>query len=312
MRAVIWTIKDIIEILQNRQKNEFDGNIAITGNRGDGKSTCIGKIFFRLPKFNPWKQQVYKREDILKLIKYQKFGQCWDDEAINSGYKRDFQNKGQQEQIKILTNYRDNFNIFASAIPNFFSLDKDLRDLYFIHLHIIRRGTAIIHMPVQGKLYSQDKWDAKYNAKVEDSWSKKIQHNPDFHPPFNRLTTYRGILYFNDLTPKQKALIQEVKRVKRAETYESEEEKNSEIPLLEKLYKLAIEKKLTKEFLLLTCQMENKKYSSITSSLNRILVDNGHKETLRAFLQQSDTNNIHNTGNVEINSLVPDVPRSST
>ncbi len=312
MRAVIWTIKDIVEILQNRQKNEFDGNMAVSGNRGDGKSTCIGKIFFRLPRFNPWKQQVYQREHILKIIKYNKLSQCWDDEAINSGYKRDFHNKGQQEQIKILTNYRDNFNIFASAIPNFFSLDKDLRDLYFIHLNIIRRGIAVVHMPVQGRLYSQDRWDAKYNAKVEESWGKKMQKNPDFKPPFHRLTTFRGYLYFNDLTSKQKALIMEVKRVKRAETYESEEEKNKEIPLMEKLYKWVLERKMTAEFLLQLCLREGLKYSAITNRLNIMLRDNGHNERLKHFLLSSEPKPIHSKTSVDINSLVPELPQSST
>lgn len=312
MKAVIWSIKDIIEILQKRQKNEFDGNLAVSGNRGDGKTTFIGKIFFRLPKFNPWKQQVYQREDILKLLKYHKLGQCWDDEAINSGYKRDFHNKAQQEQIKILTNYRDNFNIFASAIPNFFSLDKDLRDLYFLHIHIIERGIAIVHMPLQGKLYSQDRWDAKYNAKVETNWSKKMQKNPDFKPPYHRLTTFRGYLYFNDLTTKQKALVQEVKRVKRAKRYESEGERDSEVPFIEKIYKRVIEKKLTKDFLLQLCLMEGKKYSSITSSLNIMLKDNGHSETLNHFFVKEETNAIHTKNSVQINSLVPHIPQSST
>ena len=286
--------------------------MAVSGNRGDGKSTCIGKILFRIKGFKPWKHQVYNREAILKILKYTKLGQCWDDEAINSGYKRDFQNKGQQEQIKVLTNYRDNFNIFASAIPSFFSLDKDLRDLYFIHLNIIRRGVAVVHMPLQGRLYSQDRWDAKYNAKVEESWSKKIQNNPDFIIPYHRLTTFRGYLYFNDLTKKQKALVQEVKRVKRAETYESEEEKNKELPMIEKLYQRAIDRKLTRSFLIQYCLVEDQKHSAIQNKLNILLKDRGHKESLKHFLISEDTNPIHSKNNVQINSLVPEIPSHST
>ena len=154
MKPITWRIKDIIEITDNRQKNEFDSNLAVSGDRGNGKSTLILKALLRKKGFNPWKHQVYNREDVINLLKTQKFGICWDDEAINSGYKRNFQDKGQQELIKILTAFRDNYNFFASAIPNFFSLDKNLSELYFIHLHIIERGIAVVHMPLQGRLYS--------------------------------------------------------------------------------------------------------------------------------------------------------------
>ena len=113
MKAITWTIKDISEILESRQKNEFDGNIAVSGDRGNGKSTVIGKILYRFQQFKPWTHQVYNREEVIKLLKTQRLGLCWDDEAINSSYKRSWQDQDQQELIKILTAYRDNYNIFA-------------------------------------------------------------------------------------------------------------------------------------------------------------------------------------------------------
>ncbi len=177
MARVIYSIKELVMILKERQKNKFDANFAVSGKRGLGKSTLIGKVYYRFPNFRPWKHQVYSRDDVLALLKSEKYGSCWDDEAINSSYKREFQDKGQQELIKNLTAFRDNFNVFASAIPSFYSLDKDLRDLYFIHLHVVRRGVAVIHMPVPGRLYSQDIWDTKYNQKIEDRWTKTLHKN---------------------------------------------------------------------------------------------------------------------------------------
>ena len=308
MKAVTWTIKEIVEILKNRQLNEFDGNMAVSGDRGNGKSTVINKIFYRLKGFDPWKHQVYNREDVISLLKYQQFGLCWDDEAINSGYKRDFQNKGQQEFIKILTAYRDNYNIFASAIPNFFSLDKDLRDLYFIHLHVIERGIAVVHMPLQGRLYSQDRWDAKYNAKVESGWSKRIMKDPNFKPPYDKLSTFRGYLFFGDVTPKQKELYLDIKRTKREESFltNGERDKTKEITFLEKLYTVLIEKKLTREGIRQACILEGKKDSSINASLNRMLKDNGLNKTVKDFLQQHDNNLFHNKIQSEINNILPD------
>ena len=308
MKPLTWTIKEIVEILKERQVNEFDSNLAVSGDRGNGKSTIINKIYYRLPNFNPWKQQVYNRDDVINLLKYQQLGLCWDDEAINSGYKRDFQNKGQQELIKIITAYRDNYNTFASAIPNFFSLDKDLRDLYFIHIHVIERGIAIIHMPLQGRLYSQDRWDAKYNAKIEESWSKKIQRDPNFRPPYHKLTTFRGYLFFKDCTPKQKELYLEIKRTKRSESFltNGEKDKNREVPFLDKLYKLMIQKKLTREGIRQACLLEDKKDSSINASLNRMLKDNGINKTVKDFLQQRDNKSFHSKIQAEINQIIPD------
>ncbi len=291
---IIWSIKDIVEILITRQENEFDGNIGISGNRGDGKSCLVNKIFCRYKNFSPWKHQVYSRKDVIKLLKNEKLGLCWDDEAINSGYKRDFQNKAQQELIKIVTMYRDNFNIYASAIPNFFSLDKDLRDLIFLHFHVVERGIAIVHMPLQGKLYSQDRWDTKNNAKIEERWINRSKKDPNFKPPYHRLSTFKGYLFFGDFTKKQKELYLLIKKTKRHELYGEEYNVKEKESFLEKIYKLIIERKITKEGLFQICLHEEKKYSTVTTTLNRMLTDNGITETLAHFLQQPNIKVIHN------------------
>ncbi len=287
MKAIVWTIKELVDVINSRQINEFDSNIAVSGERGNGKSTVINKLFYRFKGFRPWKVQVYNRDDVIALLKNQQFGLCWDDEAINSGYKRNFMEKGQQELIKIITAYRDNYNIYASAIPNFFSLDKDLRDLYFIHMHIIERGIAVIHMPLQGRLYSPDKWDAKYNAKVEDSWSKKMQKNPDFKPPYHKLSTFRGYLFFSDATEKQKKLYKEIKKEKRKTAFLTEGENNKEIPFIQKLYNLLLEGKLTREGIAQASLVEGKKDSATYELLGRRLKDNGVHKTVKDLLCES-------------------------
>ena len=307
MKPVTWTIKDIVEVIESRQDNEFDGNMAVSGDRGNGKSTLINKIYYRFKCFEPWKHQVYDRTSVIKLLKNERRGLCWDDEAINSGYKRNFQNKGQQELIKIMTAYRDNYNVFSSAIPNFFSLDKDLRDLYFIHLHVIERGIAVVHMPLQGRLYSQDRWDAKYNAKVEDSWSKRMQKDPKFRPAYHKLSTFRGYLFFGDVTDKQKKLYKHIKREKRNESFLTEEEKNKnkELTFLDKLFNMLLGGKLTKEGIAQMCLLESKKYSSVNASLNRMLKDKGETKTMKDFLQRSSNKGFHNKIQDEINNILP-------
>lgn len=308
-RALRWSVTDIAAVLKQRQANEFDGNIAVSGDRGNGKSTVISKIFYKMGGFKPKKHQVYTREKIISLLKYSRYGKCMDDEAINSGYKRDFQNKGQQELIKILNVYRDNYNIYGSAIPNFFSLDKDLRDLYFIHLHVIERGLAVVHMPLQGRLYSQDRWDAKHNAKIEDKWSKAFQKNPNYRPQYHKLSTFRGYLYFTDLTKKQREIYKSIKREERKEAFLTEQERaeQKEMSWIQKCYKAVKERKFTSDGLLQACLMEGKKYSAITSILNTMLKDEGYRETLQHFLIPTQKELIHSKITDQIKMSVPSI-----
>ncbi len=307
MVRVIYSIKEIVEIIQTRQKNKFDANFAVSGNRGLGKSTLIGKVYYRLPNFSPWKHQVYSREDVLKLLQTEKFGSCWDDEAINSSYKRDFQDKGQQELIKNITAYRDNFNVFSSAIPHFYSLDKDLRDLYFMHIHVIKRGVAIIHMPLPGRLYSIDGWDTKYNQKIEEKWAKVSKKNPNFVPPYHKLTTFKGYLYFKDMTLKQRELYEEVKSTKRAKAFEDtqEEIKQANLSFIDKLFKRLQEGKLNEDFLLQSCLMEGEKYSSVRGRLNQMIKDAGMDGTLKEIMSGNRVNTFHSNLKGQIIKKIP-------
>lgn len=309
MKHIIWSIKDIADICKTRINNNFDAYLVISGDRGNGKSTLLSKIFYRFPKFNPRKHQVYTREKIINLLKYFQKRFCFDDEAINSGYKRDFYQHGQKEMIKIITNYRDNFNIMGSAVPNFFSLDKDLRDLVFLHIHVISRGVAVIHLPLQARLYSQDRWDSKNNEKIERSWTRRLKKNPNYHIPFHKLSTFAGYLYFNDLTEKQKKLYLEVKKDGRAE--EHEKDLDVEKTFVQKVYDLVIEKKITKEGLAQMCLLEGKKYSVVSSTLNIMLKDNNIKGSLKGFLlTDQERLNINVQGGIK--DLIPDLPFEST
>ena len=62
---IIWTIKDLVEITKTRQNNKFDIIIALSGSRGDGKSTLGYKFFARFQQFKPWKHLIYSRKDVM-------------------------------------------------------------------------------------------------------------------------------------------------------------------------------------------------------------------------------------------------------
>lgn len=304
---VIWTIKELAELMRQRQLNKFDCNIGVSGKRGDGKSTLLFKILqsFRKEGFKPKKHQVYSRDEVIQLLSTQQFGFCWDDEAINSGYKRDFQNKGQQDLIKIITNYRDSFNIYASALPFFYSLDKDLRELIFIHLHVVKRGLAVVLMPVRNSIHGTDPWDSKVNSRVEEKENKRLSKNPKARFRYSKLTTFAGFLYFGDMTAKQRRQYEEIKKTKRAKVFKSFAEKEiKEMTFEEKVFNRLKDGKLTKEELQAACLIQGKRYRIVSVRLGEMLRDNGFKKTLGQMFYNEKEENSKEVGN-KINEVIP-------
>jgi hypothetical protein len=283
----IWSTSEIVQRLKNRQQHQFDANFVVTGSRGNGKSTLILKLLLRFKGvFNQDKHQVYSRDDVISLLKKQKFGICWDDEAINSGYKRDFQNKGQQELIKIVTAYRDNFNIYASALPFFYSLDKDLRALIFLHIHIIERGMAVLFVPIEDSVHTSDPWDTKNNARMEENWQKKKLKNGDFRFPYHKMSTFAGYYYFGDCTKKQRDKYLRIKSEKRKDAFMTEAEtveaqqKHKEVGFNEKLMAMIENGEITEDEFIKFCLFQDKKVTSVIASINKMFKDRGLPKTV--------------------------------
>ena len=55
------------------------------------------------------------------------------------------------------------------------------------------------------------------------------------------------------------------------------------------------------------CLMEGKKYSSINSSLNRMLTDRGESKTVKEFLQQPSNKGFHSKIQDEITKILPTI-----
>lgn len=291
---IIWSLKDMVEIAKERRKNKFDVIIVVTGARGDGKSTLLFKFLSRFKQFKPWKHMVYSRKDAMKLLEETKSGCIFDDEAIRTGYKRQFFEEDQKLLIQMLNMYRDNFNIYVMAIPSFYSLDKDLRDLIKIHIHVIERGLGVVHIANEGILYSDDYWDVRYNQKVEERWARARQKNPNYRPKYNRLTTFRGYIKFGDLTPKQRELYEEIKVTKRKAVYEEEMKSEKEGGgFYDKIVDRLKSGEITKETLQEICLVNGLKYSAVSSMLNIKLTDAGIKETLSHFLKKAQGKVLH-------------------
>ena len=309
---VIWTLKELTILFRERQLNKFDVNIGISGKRGNGKSTLAFKIFnsFKKEGFNQKKHQVYSQKDVINLLSRFTFSYCWDDEAINSGYKRDFQHVGQKELIKIVTNYRDNYNVYASALPFFYSLDKALRELIFVHFHIIKRGLAVMLLPLDNQIHSQDPWDTDNNKKIEIKENKRLEKNPDAKFRYHRLTTFAGFVRFGDMSKKQRLTYEAVKQKKRSialNIVPQEKEKT----FVERTYDLLLLRKLTTDGLLQACALNESKYHSVVSMLNTKLKTEMKEGTVSTYLRKSlidkAKDKLEEESLAQINSMVPKV-----
>lgn len=307
--GIKWSVKELTDCIRKRQLNKFDANIGVSGNRGQGKSTFLFKIFqaFKHQGFRPYKHQVYSQDDVKRLLSNQKFGFCWDDEAINSGYKRDFQKVGQIELIKLVTNYRDNFNIYGSALPFFYNLDKALRELIFMHVHIISRGIGVVLLPLQGQIHTQDPWDTITNKRIELKENARVEKSPNSRFRYYKLTTFAGYVFFTSMTKRQEEKYCKIKETKRSKIFKEIEEQNRPKTFHEKLYDFLLAGRLTKEGLLQTCLLEGKKYSSAISALNAMLKDAGEERTVKELIRNSKADRAI-MRDPQIDALVPEIP----
>lgn len=298
MKQVEWNITELVGIMDSRRRNEYDCNVLVTGLTGKGKSTLILKILSRFKEFKMRRHLVYSREETISLLKDQKFSFCWNDELITSGYKREHWNNLQIELIKILTQYRCNWNIFFAALPVFFTSDKELLKQFSMNIDVIGRGEGIIHMRREGRRYSDDPWDTKHNAKLEEKWSAAMQKNPKFKIPYWKYSTYVGHLYWNDITKKQRESYEywrDLKKKKIAE--ESQTLEIKEKPFYDNLFGILLNKEVDEKMLMSICLINNKKISNVRSHLNKMLKDSGRVERVNDLLVAPPT---HRNANKEL------------
>jgi len=305
-KPVKWSIKELAEMIKDGIKNKFDAFILITGSTGVGKSSLAIKILNKYPDFKLKDKLVYKRDKLIHLIKDYKKSYALADELISMGNKRKFYNIEQIELIEVLTKYRSNYNILIACLPIFFSADKELLKLISMHIQVVERGLAIIHMPIRNRIFSDDIWDVLINQKQENYWSKQRRKNPNYKPKYWKYTTFAGFLPFGKLSEKQEEEYEALKESKRNESNEIDEKPQE--TFFEKVLRLLKEKKLNEDGLLQLCLYEGKKLSSIKVSLNRMLKDGGDKRTLKDFFRDTnnnkeDINYLYNNTTKELSSL---------
>lgn len=259
-----WHISDIVEIIRKMRDNKYDCIVMIDGKRGIGKSTLGGKISYRLG-FNPHKNIVYSREDVIKAYAKYKNSVIFADEFINVGYNRDFWDSDQKTLIKLMNMYRDSKNLFIGCVPIFAQLDKHFQSLVKIRLTVIDRGLAIVQRQLSS-IYTSDPWDIKNNIKIESKWLSKGKK-----PQYQKLTTFVGFLYFEDLTENQRKEIDEIKEEKRNRLVRFDEGKIEEDDWLDRLLNKLFNQELTSQMLVAYCELTGRDYSNVRARLNENL-----------------------------------------
>ena len=209
--VVRWSMTKLVYMIVKILLSDFDAFIIIEGNRGLGKSTLaihiarkIARCFKLLGmadryKFNWNKSLIYTKKETLNFFhQWHKNGIA--DEMINVTFNRDFYDPDQKNVIKMINMNRDHCNLFIACVPQFQTLDTQIKNLCKLRITVVRRGLAIIQTPNR-TIYVKDKWDQATNEKLEREWLQKGISKP----AYSKLTTFRGILRFPKLHPTAEA-----------------------------------------------------------------------------------------------------------
>lgn len=276
-----YSIGEIAQKCKNRQANKFDAIIAISGNRGQGKSTIAYKIASLFKGFKAERDIVYSRKELNKALATKKYGVVMADEMVIAGYKRTFWDSDQIALIQMINTYRDSCNVLIMCIPSFASLDKDLRKLVKFRIHVIRRGLSIVHV-AKNVDYKDDPWDFKYNQKIEEDWSKKHIKSPKY----TKLSTFAGYLAFGDLKPLQKIKYQRIKEYKRNIALGGEAaEEPKETKFYDTLADMLLERKVTREDLDKFAMVRGVKTPSILTGISLSLKRRGIQDNVQSVLK---------------------------
>lgn len=305
-KVIIWNVKEIAEKIKERIANNFDANIIVTGGTGKGKSTLIYQLLEEFDDFKIKDKLTYDRTEIIHLIKDFKKSYIWADEMVSAGFKRNFFEREQISLIQTLTQYRSNQNVFICALPIFWTLDKELLKLFCIHINVVSRGVAVVHLPKAGRLFSDDLWDVKTNQKLEDSWSKKMQKNPNYKPPLSKYTTFYGYIFFGALSDHKEEYYNRLKEERRAKVEGDKKEEVKE-DFFKKVLTSLREKKLDEQGLLQICNFYGKNLIAVKTRLRQLIQNDGSKEKLADLIIKTEnktkTAGLHNNHRPDPNQI---------
>lgn len=289
-----WTVHRLCRLIEKMLSNRFDCIVVIEGNRGLGKSTLgylivkgvkqiivtddYGRQQIKKLNFKPKEDILYTRSEIIKSFNDRWYDKFMADEMINVSFNRDFYNENQKRLIKIMNMNRDHCNLFVACVPQFQTIDNQIKNLCKIRIVIRQRGIAEIHTKNR-TVYTADRWDTDYNEKIERSWIK----NGMFKPKPTKLSTFRGILTFRDLRPDERSEYEEIKRQKRNEIKEQEQALDNTNPN-DRIYSLLNEGKIrSREMFDNMCLALNLKPLNVMQNIRVRMKNDGKNMSIKEF-----------------------------
>lgn len=190
--------------------------------------------------YNPYKDLIYDQKSMMRGLS------SWNriiipDEMVNITFNRDFQGDAQKKIIKLINMYRDHQNLIIASVPQFNTLDVQIKNLTKMRISIAKRGAGVIQTPNK-IIYGKDKWDSANNERIERDWLIN-----GGKPKYAKLTTARGLISFPPLSKAIEEEYHKIKNDKRANIVEVDmgivkEEKK--LDPLDQVYNLLINGKI--------------------------------------------------------------------
>src|SRR3990167_3655171 len=204
------SIQELAGAINATLHNDFDFPMAVTGITGSGKSTFLIILGKELGKLNGNEFDfnvniAFTRTEMENNIKSlaPRYSLVSGDEMINAMYKRDFQNKKQNNLIKLFNMCRYKNLCIGFAIPRFWSLDKEVRQNYIkLLINVEERGIASLYVPDVKDIFTEDVWHRGENSKLLQSGKIRKSLN------------YAGTIDFPDLESEDKKSYTEIKESK--------------------------------------------------------------------------------------------------
>lgn len=218
-----WPLYAIKEMLLERRANEKDNIVLVTGARGEGKSTFVGKILFQFEDFVPYESMVYSKDKMFELVK-KKNGYIWGDEAVVNAAKGNVMSRANKMLHEIFTINRDNFNIVFFCMPFVEDFDSKILQYVSMWVHIDSRGLGVVLLPSNKGIFGKRNWDLDAMKKIFDEFVK--ENNNSLHVPYWIFPNFRGYIRFNKLSPEQDKIIKEIKSLRKNENMEKQTQEN--------------------------------------------------------------------------------------
>jgi hypothetical protein len=246
--------------------------------------------------YNPNNDLIYDQKSMMRsLISWNKI--FISDEMVGITFNRDFQTDNQKKIIKLINMSRDHCNLIIACVPQFQTLDVQIKNLTKMRISVAKRGAGVVQTPNR-IIYGRDRWDSTLNEKIEREWlilGKK--------PKYTKLTTTRGLIAFPPLTKRIEDEYHKIKNFKRTFIVEKDmgivQEQVKKEPIQE-IYEELIAGKIRNNTQLEGFALAHKlDPEGVRGKLRRMLIKNCKGSQLQQFYWEKKTRN----KNIDENAL---------